>query len=76
MTLVKLRQLATQAIRMRVRNGEYSERGLARLVRISQPQINQALAGKKNLSIEKLDRICRVLEIRLEEEIRQSPRQE
>jgi len=61
---------------MRVRNGEYSERGLARLVRISQPQINQALAGKKNLSIEKLDRICRVLEIRLEEEIRQSPRQE
>ncbi len=50
-------------INNRVRNGEISERGLARATEISQPHIHNALKGIRGLSIEMADRIMERLRI-------------
>jgi plasmid maintenance system antidote protein VapI len=42
---------------MRIHNGEYTERGLARLLGISQPQIHHVLKGTRRLQPEFADRI-------------------
>lgn len=42
---------------MRIQNGEYTERGLARLLGISQPQIHHVLKGIRRLQPEFADRI-------------------
>jgi predicted transcriptional regulator len=50
-------------LRDRVRNGELTERGLARAVGISQPHIHNVLKGKRFFSLEKSDAILRRLSL-------------
>lgn len=41
----------------RISNGDFSERGLARMLRVSQPQIHNILKGARNLTTEMADRV-------------------
>ena len=50
-------------VRTYVRNGELTERGLARMIGISQPHMHHILKGVRTLSIENADRILRRLEL-------------
>jgi transcriptional regulator with XRE-family HTH domain len=52
-------------VRARVRNGEISERALARITGISQPHIHNVLKGNKVLSMDKADQILQRLRINL-----------
>ncbi len=49
----------------RVRRGEITERGLARLAGISQPHVHHVLKGQRALSAEMADQILRRLRIDL-----------
>ena len=50
-------------LRRRVRNGELTERGLARLVGISQPHMHNVLHGRRSFSIETTDEMMRLLRV-------------
>ena len=52
-------------VNLRIRNGEYTERGLARILGVSQPHIHNVLKEKRLLSIETSDRILRRLRMDL-----------
>lgn len=52
-------------IRERVRSGEVTERGLARLTGVSQPHIHNVLKGERTLSIGLADQVLRELRISL-----------
>jgi len=54
-----------QAARESVRNGEFTERGLARLTGVSQPHMHNVLKGVRFLSIKLADRILYALDIQL-----------
>jgi len=54
-------------VRARVRNGEISERNLARLTGISQPHVHNVLKGVRQFSTEAADRILQRLRIDLVE---------
>ncbi len=45
------------SVRARVQNGELTERGLARMIGISQPHMHHILKGARSLSVETADRI-------------------
>ncbi len=45
------------ALRARIRNGELTERGLARLTGVSQPHVHNVLKGTRILSLDLADRI-------------------
>jgi transcriptional regulator with XRE-family HTH domain len=65
---VDFRFLQTQLlshVRARVRNGEISERALARLAGISQPHIHNVLKGARQLSTDMADQILQRLRIDL-----------
>ncbi len=47
----------------RIDNGEFTERGLARLIGVSQPQFHNVLKGKRKLQAKLADRILQKLEI-------------
>lgn len=49
------------ALKGRIRNGEMSERGLARLTGISQPHMHHVLKGSRALSPESADAVLRSL---------------
>lgn len=46
-----------QLVQAHIRNGDYTERGLARILGISQPQMHHILKGARKLSPEIADRI-------------------
>ena len=46
-----------QQVRLRINNGEFTERGLARLLGISQSQIHNVLKGARRLQMHLADRI-------------------
>jgi predicted transcriptional regulator len=52
-----LQERLTMNLRERVRSGEITERGLARLTRVSQPHIHNVLKGKRLLSMNMADRV-------------------
>jgi hypothetical protein len=54
-------------IRARVRNGEITERGIARVSGISQPHLHNVLKGRRVLSTDMADQILRRLRIDLAE---------
>ncbi|MBC7926569.1 MAG: hypothetical protein H7039_13015 [Bryobacteraceae bacterium] len=56
MFIYELRDALVESLRAKVRNGELTERSLARLVGISQPHIHNVLKGKRSLSTELIDR--------------------
>ena len=57
-------------LRERVRSGEITERGLARITRVSQPHIHNVLKEKRLLSIDTSDKILRRLRMDLLDLIR------
>ena len=50
-------------VRAFVQNGELTERGLARMIGISQPHMHHILKGARGLSVETADRILAKLKI-------------
>lgn len=46
-------------VRLKIQNGEYSERGLARIMGVSQPQIHNVLKGARGLRPALADRFLR-----------------
>jgi transcriptional regulator with XRE-family HTH domain len=52
-------------LRDRVRRGELTERGIARMTGVSQPHIHNVLKGKRLLSSDKTDEILRHLRLDL-----------
>jgi hypothetical protein len=62
-----LQKLLVAHVQGRVRNGEISERALARLTTISQPHIHNILKGVRLLSMDTADLIMDRLHIRLED---------
>jgi transcriptional regulator with XRE-family HTH domain len=56
-TFRTLRTRLIHAVNARVQNGEFTERGLAKLLGISQPQIHNVLKGARNLRWELADRL-------------------
>jgi hypothetical protein len=61
MTFGDLQQRFVALLRKRVRNGELTERGLARMVGVSQPHMHNVLHGKRTFSMETTDDIMRQL---------------
>jgi predicted transcriptional regulator len=57
MTFQDLQYALVAEIRERVRSGELTERGLARLTGISQPHIHNVLKGKRLPSLAVMDRL-------------------
>jgi hypothetical protein len=55
----------TEHLRGRVQSGELTERGLARLIGISQPHMHHVLNGKRDLSPATADRILVTLRLDL-----------
>jgi plasmid maintenance system antidote protein VapI len=65
MDFQELRERLVEHLRDRVRSGELTERGLARISGVSQPHIHNVLKGKRVLSVEMADAIMRQLRIDL-----------
>jgi predicted XRE-type DNA-binding protein len=63
MTLGDLQMRFVALLRKRIRNGELTERGLARLVGVSQPHVHHVLRGKRSFSIETTDNMMRRLRV-------------
>ena len=63
MTLGDLQQRFVALLRKRVRNGELTERGLARMVGISQPHMHNVLHGKRSFSLQTTDDMMRQLRV-------------
>jgi hypothetical protein len=55
--LSELQNLLLDTVRARVRNGLLTERGLAKLLGISQPHLHNVLKGTRHLSLEMSDRM-------------------
>lgn len=62
-TFATLQKRLLQLVNSRIDNGEFTERGLARLIGVSQPQIHNVLKGKRKLQTELADRIMKKFEI-------------
>jgi transcriptional regulator with XRE-family HTH domain len=56
-TFEDLQERLVRLVRRRISNGEFTERGLARIAGISQPQIHNFLKGARKLSPEFADRL-------------------
>ena len=63
MTLGDVQARFVALLRKRIRNGELTERGLARMVGVSQPHMHNVLHGKRTFSVEKTDDIMRQLHL-------------
>lgn len=50
-------------VNFRIRNGEFTERGLSRILNISQPQMHNVLKGRRRLQWELADSLLRKLDI-------------
>src|SRR4051794_37821718 len=57
MYFADLRLRLLEDLRLRIHNGELTERSLARLVSVSQPHIHNVLKGRRIISPEMCDRI-------------------
>ncbi len=64
-TLELVQRRLLENINWRINNGEYTERGLARLLGISQPQMHNVRKGIRRLSVELADRMMAKLNILL-----------
>jgi plasmid maintenance system antidote protein VapI len=63
-TRVTFRELKTRLVKVvnaRVLNGDFSERGLARILGVSQPQIHNVLKGARRLRTNLADRLLTLL---------------
>lgn len=62
---MKLQKRLVAVIKEKVRNGNLTERGLARQIGVSQPHLHNILKGVRKLSPEVGDQILEALEISL-----------
>ena len=58
-----LQERLIKAVNVRIGNGDFSERGLARILGISQSQVHNVLKGVRKLRPELADRLIVILEI-------------
>jgi hypothetical protein len=65
MNFSELQERLTAHLRERIRSGQVTERGLARLTNVSQPHIHNVLKGKRLLSPEMADRVLDHLKLDL-----------
>jgi transcriptional regulator with XRE-family HTH domain len=65
MDFVTLQSRLLARVRAFVQNGELTERGLARMIGISQPHMHHILKGARGLSVETADRILARLRLSL-----------
>ncbi len=65
LTFAELHARLIKAINARIQNGEFTERGLARMLGISQPQIHNLLKGARKLRPEVADRLIASLKMAL-----------
>lgn len=63
MDFITLQDRLLERVRTFVQNGELTERGLARMIGISQPHMHHILKGARGLSVETADRILAKLKI-------------
>jgi hypothetical protein len=63
MNFQELQQRLIADLRERVRSGEATERGLARMTGVSQPHMHNVMKGKRLLSLGSTDQILRHLGI-------------
>lgn len=56
-TFYTLKARLIRFVTYRISNGEFSERGLARLLRVSQPQLHKVLKGHRKFTPELADRV-------------------
>ncbi|MDZ7637957.1 MAG: helix-turn-helix transcriptional regulator [Bryobacterales bacterium] len=73
MAFEQLLEKLLQHVRLRVRNGQLTERGLARLAGISQPHIHHILSGKRGLSPANADRLLAALSIDIADLLGEEP---
>jgi transcriptional regulator with XRE-family HTH domain len=78
-TFWELKTRLITTVNARILNGEFTERGLARILGISQPQIHNVLKGARRLSVDVADRLLTILGLSLmdllrEEEFKQHDR--
>jgi transcriptional regulator with XRE-family HTH domain len=64
-TFADLKKRLIKIVNSRILNGEFTERGLARILGISQPQIHNVLKGARRLSGDLADRLLTTLGLRL-----------
>lgn len=64
-TFHTLRTRLVVVVNARLQNGEFTERGLAKILGISQPQIHNVLKGARKLQWELAERLMAELQIRL-----------
>ena len=60
-----LKQRLLQLTNRRIRNGEFTERGLARILGLSQPQVHNVLKGARRLSSDTADLLMSKLGVSL-----------
>ena len=60
-TFEVLRTRLVQEVRLRINNGEFTERGLSRILGISQSQTHNVLKGARTLQMQLADRILQKL---------------
>ena len=65
MNFRELRRRLVAHLRMLVRSGDATERGLARLTGVSQPHMHNVLKGKRLLSVEMADQVVGQLHLDL-----------
>jgi transcriptional regulator with XRE-family HTH domain len=65
MDFQELERRFIEHLRQRIRSGELTERGLARLAGVSQPHVHNVLKGKRIFSTAMADLILRVLRLDL-----------
>ena len=65
LTFKRLHTALIALVNSRIRNGDYTERGLARILGVSQPQIHNVLKGARKLTSELGDRILLRLSINM-----------
>jgi transcriptional regulator with XRE-family HTH domain len=56
-TFAILQAVLIALLKTRINNGHFTERGLARILGISQPQLHNVIKGKRRLQIDLADRI-------------------
>ncbi len=64
-TFGELQTRLIQSVNRRIQNGEYTERGLARILGISQPQVHNVLKGARKLKPELADSFLKKLDLDL-----------
>ena len=63
MSFSRLLRLLIEALRDRIRHGEFTERGLARRAGISQPHLHNVLNGRREMSVRTADSLLEAVGI-------------